>query len=121
MDFVLVLLVLLPFVLGILQLGLVLHVRNTVASAAAEGARRAATAESTPAEGLRTAREQWSAAVSDRFVTGSRIENADIEGAAAYRLVVDVAVPALGLGGPAVAFTVSGSAVLEPRSAGVQQ
>ena len=33
-DFVLVLLVLLPLVLGILQLALVLHVRNTLASAA---------------------------------------------------------------------------------------
>ena len=40
-DFVLVLLVLLPLVIGILQLALVLHVRNTLASAAAEGARLA--------------------------------------------------------------------------------
>ena len=41
-DVVLVLLVLLPLVIGILQLALVLHVRNTLASAAAEGARHAA-------------------------------------------------------------------------------
>ena len=41
-DFVLVLVVLVPLVLGIVQLALVLHVRNTLASAAAEGARAAA-------------------------------------------------------------------------------
>ena len=38
-DFVLVLVVLVPLVLGILQVALVLHVRNTLAAAAAEGAR----------------------------------------------------------------------------------
>lgn len=113
-DFVLVLLVLLPLVLGILQLGLVLHVRNTVTSAAAEGARRAAAWEATPEDGLRRARDQWTAAVSERFVTASRIEAVDVEGAPAYRVVVDVEVPAMGLGGPAVAFTVSGTAVREP-------
>ena len=109
----LVLLVLLPLVLGILQLGLVLHVRNTVTAAASEGARRAAAWEATPQDGLETARDQWSAAVSDRFVTASRIEPAVVDGARAYRVVADVAVPALGLGGPAVAFTVSGLAIAE--------
>ena len=42
-DFVLVLAVLVPLFLGILQLALVLMVRNTLSSAAAEGARLAAT------------------------------------------------------------------------------
>ena len=50
-DFVLVLLVLLPLVIGILQLALVLHVRNTLASAAAEGARHAAVAGSSAPAG----------------------------------------------------------------------
>ena len=44
-DVVLVLVVLVPVVFGILQLGLVLFVRNTLASAASEGARVAATAD----------------------------------------------------------------------------
>ena len=38
-DFVLVLVVLVPLFLGLLQVGLVLHVRNTLTAAASEGAR----------------------------------------------------------------------------------
>ena len=45
-DFVLVLVVVVPLFLGIVQLALVLHVRNTLTSAASEGARYAATASS---------------------------------------------------------------------------
>ncbi len=47
----LVLLVLVPLFLGILQVALVLHVRNTLASAASEGARYGATADRGPADG----------------------------------------------------------------------
>ena len=113
-DFVLVMVLLVPLVLGIVQLALVLYVRNTVARAASEGARHAAAWESTPTEGLLRAREQWSGAVAERFVASSRIEVVEFAGAPAYRVVVDVAVPALGLGGPAVTFRVSGNAVIEP-------
>ena len=41
-DFVLVVVVVLPLFLGILQVALVLHVRNTLTCAASEGARYAA-------------------------------------------------------------------------------
>ena len=50
-DFVLVLVVLVPIFLGILQVALVLLVRNTLASAASEGARYAATLDRGPADG----------------------------------------------------------------------
>ena len=42
------LVVLIPLVLGIIQVGLVLMVRNTLAAAASEGARLAATADRGP-------------------------------------------------------------------------
>ncbi|MGH3358422.1 MAG: TadE/TadG family type IV pilus assembly protein, partial [Nocardioidaceae bacterium] len=42
-DFCLVMVVLVPLVLGIFQVGFVLHVRNTLTSAASEAARQAAT------------------------------------------------------------------------------
>ena len=45
--------ILLPLVIGILQLALVLHVRNTLASAAGEGARHAAVAGSSAGAGPR--------------------------------------------------------------------
>lgn len=117
-DFVLVMVLLVPLVLGIIQLALVMYVRNTVALAASEGARHAAAWESTPEEGLVRARQQWSGAVADRFISSSRIERVEFAGAPAYEVVVDVAVPALGLGGPAVAFEVSGNAVIEPDPTG---
>ena len=117
-DFVLVMMLLVPLVLGIIQLALVMYVRNTVAMAASEGARSAAAWESTPQDGLARARSQWSGAVAQRFIADSRIEVVEFAGAPAYRVVVDVAIPALGLGGPAVAFEVSGNAVIEPNPVG---
>jgi Flp pilus assembly protein TadG len=50
-DFVLVLVVLVPVFLGILQVALVLFVRNTLTAAASEGARYAATLDRSPEEG----------------------------------------------------------------------
>ena len=56
-DFVLVLVVLVPLFLGILQVALVLLVRNTLAAAASEGARYAATLDRGPADGVARTRE----------------------------------------------------------------
>ena len=56
-DFVLVVVVLVPLVLGVLQVSLVLLVRNTLTAAASDGARYAATvgrsATRSPARSLR--------------------------------------------------------------------
>lgn len=118
-DFVFVLVLLVPIVTGILQLALVLHVRNTLASAAAEGARHAALAGASPQDGVARTRAQWRGVVSDDFVREVRVEDVELRGAPGRRVVVDVRVPTLGLGGPAVEFTVTGSAVRElPRGAG---
>lgn len=113
-DFVLILVVLVPIFLGILQLALVLHVRNTGAAAAAEGARAAAAQGARPEDGVARARDQLAGVVADRFVRGTRMQAVQVEGMPAYRLVIDMTVPALGLGGPSVSFSVSGNAVLEP-------
>lgn len=112
-DFVLVMVLLLPLVMGVLQVALVLHVRNVLSSAAAEGARHAALAGSVPADGERRTRSQYAGAVSEDFVRDVRVEEVAVDGAPAYRVTVRARVPALGLGGPAVEFSVSGSAVRE--------
>src|SRR3954449_8942428 len=75
-DFVLVSLVLVPLVLGLIQVALVLHVRNTLTAAATEGARYAATVDRRPQDGIARTREQISEAISDRYaedVTGSNV------------------------------------------------
>lgn len=112
-DFVLVLLLLLPLVTGILQLALVLHVRNTLASAASEGARHAAVAGSSSELGEAKIREQVADAVSGDFARQVVVRPAAVGGAPGYQAVIVADVPVLGLGGPAVQVRVTGHAVAE--------
>jgi Flp pilus assembly protein TadG len=109
-DVVLVMVVLVPVVLGILQVALVLFVRNTLASAASEGARLAATRDRGPADGAALTRAQIDDAVSGRFAQDvSARQTAD-----GVEVTVHARVPALGLGGPGIELTVTGHAVEEP-------
>jgi Flp pilus assembly protein TadG len=112
-DFVLVLAVLVPLFLGILQVGLVLLVRNTLAAAASEGARYAATQDRGPEDGLTRTREQIDGAVSGRFARDIEVRQVLVDGAPGIEVTVHAVVPALGLGGPGVAVDVSGHAVEE--------
>ena len=116
-DFVLVLLVLLPLVIGILQLALVLHVRNTLASAAAEGARHAAVAGSSGPAGEAKVQELVSGALSADFVRSVTVRPADVGGVPGYEAVVEADVSVLGLGGPGVHLRVAGHAVAEQQAA----
>jgi Flp pilus assembly protein TadG len=112
-DFVLVLVVLVPLVLGIVQVALVLHVRNTLTSAASEGARYAATVDRPLDAGVARTRQQISGAIAERFATDVRAREEDIRGAPGVRVDVVAEVPPLGLWGPAVRLLVSGHAVEE--------
>ena len=112
-DFVLVLVVLVPLFLGILQVALVLMVRNTLASAAAEGARYAATLDRGPTDGEARTREQISDAISGRFADDIDVTTVVVDGVPTVRVTVHATVPALGLGGPAVALDVTAHAVEE--------
>lgn len=112
-DFVLVLVVLVPLFLGILQVALVLHVRNTLAAAASEGARYAATVDRSLDAGVARTREQIAGAVAARFATDVTARAVSVEGAPGGRVDVVAEVPPLGLWGPAVRLRVSGHAVEE--------
>lgn len=112
-DFVLVLVVLVPLFLGILQVGLVLHVRNTLTAAAAEGARYAATADRGPSDGVARTREQISDAVAADFASRVSAREVSVRGVPGVRVDVVADVPPLGLWGPAVRVDVSGHAVEE--------
>lgn len=112
-DIVLVLIVLVPLVLGILQVALVLFVRNTMASAAAEGARLAATSDRGPEDGAALTRQQIDGVVSGRFARDVVVRPVLVEGAPGIEVVVRASIPALGIGGPAVDVEVSGHAVEE--------
>jgi Flp pilus assembly protein TadG len=113
-DIVLVMVVLVPVVLGILQVALVLFVRNTLASAASEGARLAATADRGPEDGAALTREQIDGAVSGRFAQDVSARQVMVDGAPGVEVTVRAKVPALGIGGPAIELEVTGHAVEEP-------
>lgn len=112
-DVVLVLVVLVPLVLGIMQVALVMFVRTTLAAAASEGARLAATADRDPAAGVALTREQVDQAISGRYAQDVSVRRVVLDGAPAVAVTVRARVPALGLGGPAVELEVTGHAVEE--------
>lgn len=114
-DFVLIAVVLVPLLLGIVQVVLVLHVRNTLAAAAAEGARYGATVDRGPADGAARTRDQIGAAIAGRYANQVGAGWDVVDGVRTVVVRVHAEVPALGLLGPAVSFDVSGHAVAEPQ------
>ncbi len=112
-DFVLILLILVPLFLGILQVSLVLFVRNTLASAAAEGARVAAASDGDLPGGVRRTRQELRGVVAARYADDVRATTVLMDGVPAVEVSVHATVPALGIGGPGIALTVRGHAIRE--------
>lgn len=115
-DFVLTSALLLFVFLAVFQLGLALHVRNTLVSCASEGARYGAREGSSPAQGGQRARELIDASLSERYSEGvtTRVETTD---SGVEVLVVDVTapVPVVGPIGPSEGFEVRGRAFVEEQ------
>lgn len=112
-DFVLVMVVLVPLVLGIAQVGLVLHVRNTLTAAAADGARAAAPLGAVPSDGVERARQLIRGSLDDRYADDVTASTTTLGGVSAIEVVVTAEVPALGLLGPSVELSATGHAVQE--------
>jgi Flp pilus assembly protein TadG len=112
-DFVLIMVVLVPLVLGIAQVALVLHVRNTLAAAASEGARASAPLEATPADGADRTRRMIRQALDDRYADDVTSSWSRVGGVPGTVVEVRARVPALGLFGPSVPISVAGHAVRE--------
>lgn len=104
---------LVPIVLGVLQVGLVMHVRNTLAAAASEGARSAAVIDADPADGAERARKLIRTAIADRYADHVSAGYASVGGVPGTVVRVSASVPALGLFGPGVSIKVEGHAVRE--------
>jgi len=112
-DFVLVSMVLVPLVLGLIQVGLVLHVRNTLAAAATEGARYGANIDRSPADGAARTREQVAGAIAGRFAGDVTAGRETVGGVPTVVVRVRAVVPPLGLWGPGVDLSVTGHGVEE--------
>ena len=112
-DFTLISTVLIPLVLGLLQVALVLHVRNTMTAAVSEGARVGARENSTPAVGAAAARSLISQSISGKFAKSVSAKSSSIGGAPGVIVTATAHVPALGLFGPKVEVNVTGRAIEE--------
>jgi Flp pilus assembly protein TadG len=102
-----------PLVLGIVQVGLVLHVRNTLTAAASDGARYGASLDQTPAAGAQRTRDLIHGAIAGRYAEDVTAAGIDVDGQPGVEVRVHAEVPALGLFGPAVSLDVEGHAVDE--------
>ncbi len=114
-DFVLVGALLTLVFVGIIQLGTVLHVRNTLIDCAAEGARYGAFADRTPADGAERTRDLIRASLASRFAADVRAGHVDVDGVRTVEVRVTAPLPVIGLLGPSGLLTVSGHGVEEPQ------
>lgn len=112
-QFTLVSVVLVALFLAVLQLGLVIHVRNTLVACAAEGARYAANADRSLADGEARTRELIAQSLSPRLAGSVRSRHVEDGGAVLVEVEVTTTLPLLGLLGVERALTVSGHAVDE--------
>lgn len=99
--------------LSVLQLGLALHVRNTVQDAAAEGARFGALADHRPADGIQRTRELIDLAIGDDYARDVTVHEGAWMGHPAVTVTVRTRLPLIGLVGIDDALEVSGHAAIE--------
>ncbi len=115
-EFVLVSGLVLALAMGVFQLGLVLYVRNTLTSCASEGARLAARADASLADGAARTSDLVTRGLSPAY---AREIHVDIATTSAGVRVVEVTVrapmPVVGLLGPTGALSATGRAFLETQ------
>jgi len=112
-DFVLILLLLVPLFLGIFQVGLVLYTRNTATACTSEGARYGANFDRTPADGRQRAVDCISSSLSSKWTSNVSAGTSQQGGLVTVVVHADTTVPALGLWGDLVKVNTSGHAVKE--------
>jgi len=112
-EFVMVASLLTVLTLGVMQLALALHVRNTVLDAAAEGARYASLADSSLAEGIARTRDLIQIAVGPAYARGITASYGSEGGVATVQMRVVAPLPLLGLIGINRRLEVEGHAARE--------
>ena len=110
-EFVMVTALLLIITLAVFQLGLALYVRNTLISAASEGARYGARADASPGDGIAR-----TSALSSSFAEDvSAAARTTPGGVRVVEVTVSAPLPVIGPLGPEGALTVSGRAFSEQQ------
>ncbi|XVX21489.1 TadE/TadG family type IV pilus assembly protein [Actinomycetota bacterium] len=101
--------------LAVVQLGFILHVRNTLISCASEGARYGARVDSSPADGARRARELVSATLPDSYAESISAHQGSAGGVAVVTVEVSAPFPVVGAIGPGGRMHVQGRAFAEAQ------
>lgn len=101
--------------LGVMQLGLALHVRNTLTLAASEGARAGARLDASPEEGVARARQVVTGSLSARFAQHISAGHATVDGVRVVVVTISAPIPVIGPLGPDQTLTVTGRAFEEAQ------
>ncbi len=100
---------------AVFQLGLALHIRNTLISCASEGARLGARDGARPEEGAQRTRELIASSLSPRFARDVSVSLTESGGIQAVSVRVVAPLPVLGPLGPDRSLDVVGRAFLESQ------
>jgi Flp pilus assembly protein TadG len=101
--------------LAVFQLGLALHIRNTLIACASEGARYGARANATPQDGVARAQRLITASLSDRYAEHVTAERVLVNGIVVMRLRAEAPLPILGRLGPDRVLSVQAQAFSEDQ------
>lgn len=113
-DFVLVGALLTLFFLGIIQLALVLHVRNTLIDAAASGARYGTLADRGAADAKDRTTQLIGVALTPEFARDVSTAETTYAGIRTLEVTVRAPLPVIGLIGPRELLEVKGHAAIQP-------
>lgn len=100
---------------AVFQVGLALHIRNTLISCASEGARVGARAGADPADGVARTRQLIGQSMSPRFAQDVTADVVVVDGVRVVAVRVTAPLPVLGPLGPDRALDVVGHAFLEDQ------
>jgi hypothetical protein len=113
-DFVLVGGLLTMFFLAIIQLTLILHVRNTLIDAAASGARYGTLADRGPVDAEERTRTLIGSALTAGFAEQVSTSEVTVQGLRTLEVTVRAPMPVIGLIGPRDMLEVKGHAAVQP-------
>jgi Flp pilus assembly protein TadG len=111
-DFVLVSALVTVIFLALIQLALVLHVRNTMADAASSAARYGALADRTAQDAQDRAELLLDSALGGHYAQDVRASVSTVNGVSVLTVSVTAPLPLIGLFGPARSLEMSGHAVI---------
>jgi hypothetical protein len=101
--------------IAVFQVGLALHIRNTLISCASEGARLAARADAVPGDGVERARQLIRTSLSERYARNVTARVVEAGGVQVVAVEVAAPLPVIGPLGPDGRLRVVGRAFLESQ------